>query len=263
MPAPTAQAGEALKRLHRDLSALCRDLTDEEWRAPSRAESWRIHDCVAHIGGTAKALFTPTSLRLILSSDIERTNDVLVDSRRTWDRARVMRELNTWCPRVAGLAGGLNRTPLGRVRLPLAELGRFPFGTVLAGAVTFDQHTHLHHDIAPAVDRPAPPTDDLRMSLVLEWMMAVLGNQLAKERPGWLDQPLAITLDGPGGGTWRLEPSGSVGPGPATGAGAEIRGRSVDFPAWGTARTPAKDADLEVSGDEELARAFLAWVRIV
>ena len=47
MSTTTKQGGEALRRLHADVVALCRDVTDEEWRSPSRAESWRIHDCVA------------------------------------------------------------------------------------------------------------------------------------------------------------------------------------------------------------------------
>jgi hypothetical protein len=263
MPASTKQGAEALRRLHADLSAFCGDISDEEWHAPSRAESWRIHDCVAHIGGSAKALFTPTSVRLLASSAIERTNDVLVDSRRTWERARVMRELNTWCPRVAALAGGVNRTPLGGLRVPLAELGRFPFGAILSAALTFDQHTHLHFDMAPALDREAPATDELRMGLVLLWMTAVLGNQLAKATPTWLDRPVALTLDGPGGDTWRIEPGGTVRPGSPSGAAAHITGRTVDFPSWGTGRTPATDADLAIGGDEALAEAFLGSLNIV
>lgn len=258
-----SQGGESLRRLHADITGFCRDVTDEEWLSPSRAEGWRIHDVVAHLGGTAKALFTPTAVKLLASSDIERSNDSLVDSRRTWERSRVTGEFDRWGPRVATMVSGLGRTPVGRVRVPLAELGRFPLVSILGEAVSFDQHTHLHHDLAPALDREAPPTDDVRMTLVVSWMIRVLSNQLTSAKPAWLDRPIALTLDGPGGDTWRIEPGGAIATGSATGAAASITGRSVDFPAWGTARVPASDVDLAITGDAELAGAFLGSLNIV
>ncbi len=257
------QGGESLRRLHADITGFCRDVTDEEWLSPSRAEGWRVHDVMAHMSGTAKALFTPTAIRLLASNDIERANDTLVDSRRTWARSRVEGEFDRWGPRVASMVGGLGRTPIGGIRVPLAELGRFPLVCILGEAVSFDQHTHLHHDLAPALDREAPPTDDLRMTLVVSWMMRVLGNQLTSANPAWLDRPIAITLDGPGGGTWRIEPGGAIAPGSATGAAVTLASRSVDFPAWGTARVPAKVTDLTITGDVELSDAFLGSLNIV
>ena len=60
----------------------------------------------------------------------------------------------------------------------LAELGRFRVGQLLY-AIVFDTHTHLRHDIAPALGRTVPATDAGRMAVVLEWMMAVLSNERA------------------------------------------------------------------------------------
>ncbi|MFJ4979234.1 hypothetical protein ACIP6X_28525 [Streptomyces coeruleorubidus] len=61
----------------------------------------------------------------------------------------------------------MRRTPVARVRVRLAELGRCPMGLMIGGALVFDQHTHLRHDMAPALGRPVPPTDADRMRAVL------------------------------------------------------------------------------------------------
>jgi hypothetical protein len=55
-------------------------------------------------------------------------------------------------------------TPLRRVPIPLAELGRYPMQLLLAGAMVFDWHTHLRHDVAPALHRSAPASDDSRVA---------------------------------------------------------------------------------------------------
>ena len=90
----------------------------------------------------------------------------------------------------------------------LAELGRFRVGQLLC-AIVFDTHTHLRHDIAPALGSAVPATDANRMAVVLEWMMAVLSNQLRASQPEWLDRPVSIALSGPGGGCWVVRPDGS------------------------------------------------------
>jgi hypothetical protein len=84
---------------------------------------------------------------------------------------------------------------------------------MLGAAMVFDQHTHLRFDIAPAIGRPAPPTDANRMSVVIEWMLAVLSNQLRRNPLGWMHQPVSLTLTGPGGGGWSIAADGSIIPG--------------------------------------------------
>ncbi|HEY2096347.1 MAG TPA: maleylpyruvate isomerase N-terminal domain-containing protein [Pseudonocardia sp.] len=249
----------ALRREHAEIVRFCRQLGDEEWRAPSAAPGWRVQDVVAHLGGSCHAIFTPTSLKLLSSKDIERTNDVLVARRRDWESARV-----------------------------LGELGRFPAAVLLSSAFLFDQHTHLRHDIAPALGRPAPETDGPRMSLVLEWMFAVLGNQLRAARPPWLTRPISISLAGAGGGRWRIGVDGGVtavdtavdravdtAVGPAVGAdvgtaaGADrdsvthIAGAAAEFPGWATLRAPWRERDVRIEGDEALGAALLDHMNVV
>ena len=213
----------ALRREHAEIVRFCRELGDDEWRAPSAAPGWRVQDVVAHLGGSAKAIFTPTSLKLLASNDIERTNDELVARRRDWAPARILAEFEQWGRRLATLAGALSRTPVAALPLPLGELGRFPAGMLLNSAFVFDQHTHLRYDIAPALGRPAPESDELRVAVVLEWMFAVLGNQLRTARPAWLDRPIAISLIRPG----RRAVAGRRGRGHRRGPGRRRRHRGA------------------------------------
>jgi uncharacterized protein (TIGR03083 family) len=253
----------ALRRERQTLLGFCRDLDPAEWLTPSWAPGWRIQDVVAHLGSACHALFTPAALTILRSHDIERTNDVFVDERRSWTSARTLAEYERWSARVTVLASAVARTPLARLRLPMAELGRFPAGQLLTGAMVFDHHTHLRFDMAPALGRPAPQTDPGRMATVLNWMFAVLGNQLRAHRPTWRDAPIGITLHGPGGGDWRFATDGAVGLGSATDAAAHITGTTLEFAEWATQRASWRERDVKIAGDEEYAARFLDEMNVV
>ena len=245
-----------------EMLAFCATLAPAEWRMNSLAEGWRVQDVVAHLGTGCHAPFSPGLTKLMRGNDIERANDAMVDSRRDWSSADVLAEYRRWSRVFGAVVGGLGRTPLAGVEASLAELGKFPV-RILLSALVFDQHTHLRHDMAPALGRPAPGTDANRMAVVLEWMMAVLSNQLRAQQLSFLDRPLSITLIGPGGGTWRVAPDGSVTVGATQPAASEITGVAGEFPHWGTARTRWRDADVSIGGDADYAAAFLDTVDIV
>jgi uncharacterized protein (TIGR03083 family) len=254
----------ALRRSAEEVTGFCRDLTAEQWAAPSRAKGWTVQDTVAHLGGAAHALFGPASLRLLGSKDIERTNDEFVERARGTTAANVLAEFETWTGRLATMAAALLRTPVAAAPLPLGELGRFPARLLLSSAFVFDQQTHLRFDLAPALDLPAPAADPRCTALVNEWMFAVLANQLSSARPAWLNRPLTVVLHGPGGGTWRIGVGGAVteANGVADSA-ARIEGTVAQFPAWGTRRTPWRECEVEVSGDERLGTALLDEMNII
>jgi uncharacterized protein (TIGR03083 family) len=251
----------ALRCERTELLNLCHELSDDEWKTDSAARGWRVQDVVAHIGSACHMLFTPAALKMMRSADIERSNDLPVDQRRGWPPARTLAEYERWSKRLLRVAGPMSRPPLANVPVRLAELGRFPTCQLL-GAMVFDHHTHLRHDIAPAVNRPAPPTDANRMAVVLSWMMAVLSNQLRASRPVWLDRPLSITLSGPGGGTWSIGTDGSIGPGGDDGV-AHIDGVAVEFPEWATTRAYWRDRHVRVRGDIDYGTRFLDAVNVV
>ena len=173
----------ALRRERSELLTLCRDLRDADWQTPSAAAGWRVQDVVAHMGSGYRALFGPAALKLMRSNDIERTNDVFVDQRRDWAPSRVIAEYERWSQVMVHLMGPVSRTPMARAPMRMAELGRFRVGQLLC-AIVFDTHTHLRHDIAPALGRTVPGTDANRMAVVLEWMMAVLEQPAARSPAG-------------------------------------------------------------------------------
>jgi len=111
--------------------------------------------------------------------------------------------------------------------------------------------------------RDAPATDANRMAVVLEWMMAVLGNQLPADRPPWLDRSVAISLSGPGGGRWVARPDGGTYVGSSDECAVQIAGRAIEFPEWGTQRVSWRERDVTIGGDADYAARFLDFVNVV
>ena len=241
---------------------LCRDLDDAEWHKPSAAAGWSVKDVVAHMGSVCHEQFGPGVMKILRSTAIERTNDEFVNDRSGLTPAQTVAEYEKWTARAINLLRWTSRTPLGRLRIPVGELGRFP-AAQMVGALVFDTHIHLRHDITPVLDRPAPGTDDNRMAVITDWMMAVLSNQLGFDRPDWRDRAVTVTLTGPGGGSWTFGPNGAIQPGRKSGAAAEITGISVEFPEWGTKRIDWRDRDVAVGGDEDYGVRFLDAMNIV
>lgn len=240
----------------------CGSLGPADWRMDSRAAGWSISDVIAHLGSACHAMFGRKGLSIIKADSIERANDQLVAARHNRPPAEVFAEYRRWSRAFATVVPAVARTPLGGLSLPLAELGRFPARLFLS-AMVFDHHTHLRHDMAPALDRPVPGTDAARMVVVLEWMTAVLSNQLAVAAPGWLDRPLLLTLTGPGGGSWRVETSGALTPEHGDPVAAHITALAAEFPEWGTRRASWRDREVAIAGDADYAAVFLDAVNIV
>lgn len=245
-----------------EVLAFCDSLAPADWRMNSRAEGWSIADVVAHMGSGCHAMFSRQALAIMRGDDIEAANDVLVAARRSRTPAEVLREYRRWSRIFGSVVPAAMSTPAGRTQMQLAELGRFP-ARLIVSALVFDHHTHLRHDMAPALGRPAPDTDANRMAAVLEWMMAVLANQLTLATPVWLDRPVALTLRGPGGGSWRVERSGAVISGSTEPAAAHIIGTAIEFPEWGTKRANWCDRDVAITGDGDYGAQFLDAVNIV
>lgn len=253
---------DALRRERSAVLAVCRELDAAQWNTLSAATGWRVQDVVAHMGSAFQAIASPPALKVLRSNDIERANDILVDRRRGWQPAQTLAEYERWSRRWIRLARVVNRTPLAGAPVPLGELGRFRLSAVLISAMIFDHHTHLRHDIAPPLDIPAPPTDADRMTLVIEWMMLVLRNQLEAASPEWLDRPLVIELSGIGGGTWSIEPDGTIIPADR-GATTRVRASALEFPEWATRRAYWRNRDVTIVGDEEYGARFLDLLNVV
>ncbi|WP_233164932.1 hypothetical protein [Mycobacterium sp. AT1] len=173
-------------------------------------------------------------------------------------------EYTRWSGWVTRLSGLIGATPIAQVRLPLAELGSFPTGLLLGAAMVFDQHTHLRFDMAPAIGKVSPPTDASRMSVVIEWMLAVLSNQLRKTPQDWMHQPVSLTLTGSGGGAWSIAADGAVTSDVASEPTyADIVASADEFPEWATRRAPWRDRNVTIGGNHEYGERFLDAMNIV
>jgi uncharacterized protein (TIGR03083 family) len=245
----------ALRSERTEMLDFTRSLTDDEWRAPSAAAGWSIADVVGHIAATAHNFYAP-SLEILRTKDLEASNEGPVERRRSWTRERVMTEYEKSSRRAISLVNAIRRSPAARLRFSLAELGRYPIGLMISGALVFDHHTHLRHDMAPALGRPVPATDADRMRAVLTWMTAVLSNQVAHAPVDGLDAHIALTLTGPGGGTWWIDEAGVLTPFDGNVA-AHITAPALTFPDWGTQRSSWRESDVTVTGDAQLAARFL------
>jgi hypothetical protein len=225
------------------------------------AGGWTVQDVVAHIGSGCHAMFSPSIVKILFGNDIERANDAFVARRRAWRPERTLDEYRRWSHRVVATASFVARSPLGRITVPLAELGRFPLTQMMIGALVFDHHTHLRHDIAPALGVADPGTDANRMAIVIEWMLAVLANQMVAS-PTVVDGSIGLVLDGMGGGAWTIHPGGDIRAG-VTGSAVLIEASAVEFPDWGTKRCDWRDRQVQLQGDESLGTRFLDWVNVV
>ena len=258
----TADRGVAFKAERAALLAFCAGLAPADWRMNSRAQGWSIQDVVAHLAAGCHAPFSPSAGKVLRGNNIERANDVMVDNRRDRSSTDVLAEYRRWSRVFGATLTAVGRTPLGGLPVPLADLGKFP-ARLMLGALVFDHHTHLRHDMAPALGLPAPGTDANRMSVVLEWMMAVLSNQLRGQGLPFLNRALSISLSGSGGGTWRIAADGSVTAGAAQPSAAQITAVAIEFPEWGTRRAGWRDRDVTIAGDRDYAEAFLDAVDII
>lgn len=237
-------------------------LTDAQWNAPSKAPGWTIADMIGHIGSTAHNMYSPSGIRASRQPSLEAVNEGPVQVRRAWSRQQVMAEFKTATSTTARMLAVVRRTPLRAVPMRLNELGKFPMALLVGGALVFDLHTHLRHDMAPALGMQSPPTDGARMRAVLDWMTAVLSNQTAAAPASGIDAGLTLTLTGPGGGTWWIDSNGLAKPGARIPV-ARITAPTVTFPDWATQRSSWRDAKVEITGDTELAALYLDTVNVI
>ncbi|MFE2999271.1 maleylpyruvate isomerase N-terminal domain-containing protein [Nocardia sp. NPDC059246] len=254
---------EALRTARADLITYCRSLDAEHWLMPSKAEGWLVRDVVAHLGACCRVIFTPASVSMITTNDIEHWNEKGVEQRRDWPTWQVLDEFETWSRRAITLGKVLSATPLGHARMPVGELGWFAVGALMACGPVFDQHTHLHHDIAPVVGIPAPQAGAAQMEVTVAWMIAVLANQLRSAPMVWVDAPVNLELTGPGGGAWHIGSGGLLGYGSSWSHAATISASAESFVSWATKRTAWRDNDITLEGSSDLAQRILDGINVV
>ncbi|MFF0610328.1 maleylpyruvate isomerase family mycothiol-dependent enzyme [Nocardia tengchongensis] len=243
----------------------CADLTDAEWYADSRAAGWSVKDVVAHMAADLRSVVTPDALAFMATKDVESLNERAVAASRSRSPQQVLEGFATWTRVGTAALAAMTAPGVGRVRLRVGELGRYPM-RIFPAMFLFDWHTHLRHDIAAALDRPHPPTDEQRTASILEWLTTLL-EQSHRHRLAWLDAPVAISFTGPGGGAWRIEPERGrpvrVRRGGTENTAVQVTARADEFPLWGTTRAAWRDCDVSIAGDTEIGARVLDSIDLI
>ncbi|WP_216898137.1 maleylpyruvate isomerase N-terminal domain-containing protein [Nocardia alni] len=254
----------ALRDERRAVLTFCGDLTEADLAATSAAPGWSVADVLVHVTTITRAVITPASVPYMTTRNVEALNEQLVGERRAHGPGYTVDEFATWSRRTAKALTALTMPGLRLVRVPLGELGWYP-SSLIPAILLFEWHTHLRYDIAAALDRPTPATDARRMAALLSWLTAQL-ERSHREALGWLDAVVALTLRGPGGGTWRLDPRDGrlrMRPGEAAGATTHIAARSLEFPQWSTRRVPWRACEVTITGDAEVGTRVLDSINLL
>lgn len=256
----------AVRKERDDLVEFCRTLSPEEWAKASQCEGWSVQDVVAHVSAIAHGVFTPWMFKFMAAKNLERNNDADVETRRSWAPQQVLAEYEKWSSRMVKLLAVGQRPPLSKAPFKVGELGVYPMALV-ASASVFDTHLHLHYDLAPALGRTLPPPGPGTIAVINEWVLEGIP-KMCKEPLSFMDRPVTITLDGPGGGSWAVVPSpggkpGRIQPAPVAGSAATMTANSQEFALWATHRKAWRDQDVKIDGDEAYATRILDAIRVV
>ncbi|MEE2768945.1 MAG: maleylpyruvate isomerase N-terminal domain-containing protein [Actinomycetota bacterium] len=265
----TVAAVAGLRANHQDLVLALDGVTDDEWLDDSACAGWRVKDVLAHITSNLKEIADPTPPSEDRSSDLtaEQAMDGLVALRRDWTVDQLLAEYEQHRDSLFAMMQALQDEPLASTPYELADLGTYPMH-MLANALCFDHYCHLRHDLlAPAgtLTTELPAVDEVRIRPGIDWMWAGLPQMCSSALP-MLDRPLRVSLTGPGGGTWVLQPAGDEGLVSVREGGGDIAtgvtSSAHDFVAWGTKRSDWR-ASCSVEGDADYAAEVLDAIDII
>jgi hypothetical protein len=164
---------------------------------------------------------------------------------------------------------GLQAPGMADTMIPIENAGFYPLHMVV-NAFAFDHYCHLRFDVLRPngpIDRPAPPSDAVRLRATMEWLLAGLPQMPGEAIRAAVTKPIALAFTGPGGGSWTVEPTGDdnavkVVEGASAEVAATITTSTDDFIIWGTHRRPWTDFDVRVEGNEEYATTVIGAIHL-
>ncbi len=259
---------EALAADRDEVLKVARSLSDDEWGSPSDCEGWRVQDVIVHMADVCRAVVDPAALPPGVPGKIEASQSARVDARRDWTHDKVLSEYEEMSARALEVLRGM-QGPAGETVIPLEDLGSYPMH-LLANAFAFDHFCHLRNDIlrpGGPIEREVPPSDELRISATLEWLIAGLPQMSADAMRKAVTQPFGLRLAGPGGGEWTITPASDgglvgVSDGIAGDAAAVVTSPATEFVVWGTQRRPWRDRDVTREGDATYAADVLDAINL-
>jgi uncharacterized protein (TIGR03083 family) len=251
-----------------DLVTVGRSLDEREWRTPSAAAGWSVHDVVIHVGCLLELLQAAVEGEAVPDSGIEALNDVMVAERRDRDAGRTLVNLQKQLEASLNLFAPLQDEPMASVETPMLDLGSYPVHAI-ADMFTFDMTTHLHYDILGPrgpITRQLPPLDETRLGPSVSWLLGGIAH-MQPDLARHLTAPLGLRLTGPGAtevlisaeaGAITVQPTLSA----ADKAAATLTSTTTDFLAWSTTRLPWRDL-VSIDGDRSAAAEFLDALNLI
>ena len=184
-PASDVQLVDNLEEVWARITALCADLTEEEWKRPTAVPGWTVQDNLTHLTDLESMLIgLPRPDHAVadglehVKNDAGARNEVFVDARRTWAGADALAEFSqVSAERIAQLRGlteadfgAASWTPMG----PGTVRDLLPFRA-------FDSWVH-EQDIRGALGRPgglAGPAAEAAMDRIVGTAGYVVGKKVA------------------------------------------------------------------------------------
>src|SRR5215469_923737 len=211
-------------------------LTEEQWRAPSGCDGWRVPDVVTHLANLFWILAAPARLPPSDGVATEQAQEAAVRARKAMSGAAALADYKeAAAPALERLA----QIETLDVEVPLGDLGTYP-AALLPTAYSFDHYTHIRADLfeprGPLRGTP-PPSDAERLIPVLDWIEVALPQQNQAAA-----QTCSLELEVTGAGARSI----SFGSGQPT---ATVRSDAPSFVRWVTQRGNWAELGVRATGD--------------
>lgn len=261
---------EGLADTWTSLTAVCAELSPDDWAAPTGCPGWSVQDNVAHIAGLELELMGRASTHVLPDSgldhvrnDVGRWMEVTVDERRPCSPDQVLAELRAvTSERLAQLRAmddaGLDADAPGPMGMAVTTRQMLPIRV-------FDCWAH-EQDIRRAVGEPGGlegPAASISFDRMIAGLRAVVPKVLA-DASGLADQSvtsIGFDITGPGGRQFTLtltDGAGTTEQGLPKSAAVTITTDLPTFTGYCCGRsTDDRPADVAIDGDTELAARVL------
>jgi uncharacterized protein (TIGR03083 family) len=240
----------ALRTLRDDTLVVARSLSESEWALPSDCAGWSVRDVYAHMAASLHGIVDPAFMRTGDDpDDMEAGMEVGVAERRDAPIADVVAEYEQYSAQAIDALATMQEGEMANAQIPMGNLGTHPLH-ILANAFVFDAYCHLRNDLitpyGPLLREP-PEASAAVLGPIMEWMIAGLP-QMCADALRYMDRPIVLQLDGPGGGAYPIGPEGD--------SAATIITTTDAFVRWGTRRRSWRSEGVSVIGDEAYGILF-------
>jgi len=246
-----------------EIVTVARSLSAEEWKTPSAAQGWTVHDVVSHAGNLLGVVMDAVNGQLVTPDGmgIEALNDQQVASVRSRDQKETVDFLEEQLAKAVPAFTPLQDEPYYSMEAALLDLGSYQLHAVV-DMFTFDFTTHLRFDIlAPRgpIVRSMEPLGEALLGPSVSWLLGGIP-KMQKDLWAHLDGPVGLVLTGPAATSVVLSPiDGAIAIAPredeVKAPVATVTSSTHDFLAWSTTRLPWRDC-VTVEGDETVASHF-------